>query len=53
MAKWYDRVSTSRLAGLLGLDAVTAEASVSGLVSDGVLYGKIDRPAGECAPQTL
>lgn len=46
LAKWYTRITTVRLAGLLGLDAATTEAAVSELAADKALYAKIDRPAG-------
>lgn len=46
LAKWYTRVTTARLASLLGLDAATTEAAVSELAADKALYAKIDRPAG-------
>lgn len=46
LAKWYARITTARLAALLGLDAATTEAAVSELAADKALYAKIDRPAG-------
>lgn len=45
-AKYYKRISTSRLAVLLGLPEDESERELSALVSDGDLFAKIDRPAG-------
>jgi len=46
VAKWYTRIHTARLAGLLGLDDATAEAVGSEMSGEKVLHAKIDRPAG-------
>jgi len=45
-AKWYTRLSSARLAALLGLDADTTESVVSELAADKAIYAKFDRPAG-------
>jgi hypothetical protein len=47
-AKWYTRLSSARLAALLGLDADTTELVVSELAADKAIYAKFDRPAGAC-----
>lgn len=45
MAKYYDRISTTRLAELLELPEADAESHLSALVSAKTVYAKVDRPA--------
>lgn len=44
---YYRRIRTSRLATLLSLDVSTTEQHISHMVSNGMLYAKIDRPKDE------
>jgi 26S proteasome regulatory subunit N5 len=50
VAKWYTRITSKRLASLLGLDTATSELVVSELASEKELgrsiFAKIDRPSG-------
>lgn len=50
IAKWYTRVTATQLAELLGLNAITTEAVLGELIASKSLYGRIDRPSGECRP---
>ena len=45
VAGYYRQIRLDRLAQLLQLDVARTELEISSLVSDGVLYAKIDRPA--------
>jgi 26S proteasome regulatory subunit N5 len=46
ISKYYHRITTARLAGLLKLSNDTAEEYLSELVSSKQLFAKVDRPAG-------
>lgn len=41
---YYKRIHLTRLAQLLGLDATRLEKEISIMISEGSVYGKIDRP---------
>lgn len=41
---YYQRITGTRLAQLLGLDTTRLEKEISSMVSDGAVYAKIDRP---------
>lgn len=52
---YYKRIRGARLARLLQLDSTRLEAEIAGMVSDGTVYAKIDRPKDLVrfsAPQT-
>lgn len=42
---YYKRIRGSRLAQLLQLEPTRLESEIAGMVSDGSVYAKIDRPA--------
>eukprot|EP01113_Clastostelium_recurvatum_P013575 TRINITY_DN1722_c0_g2_i2.p1 TRINITY_DN1722_c0_g2~~TRINITY_DN1722_c0_g2_i2.p1 ORF type:complete len:478 (+),score=169.31 TRINITY_DN1722_c0_g2_i2:28-1434(+) len=44
IAKYYSRISASRLSTLLDLQEEETEKFISDLVSQGIIYAKIDRP---------
>ncbi|PVU97023.1 hypothetical protein BB561_000845 [Smittium simulii] len=44
ISKYYSRISLERLAQLVSLDVASAEEKLCGLVVDGSVYAKIDRP---------
>lgn len=46
VAKYYSRITLSRLQILLDLDAERTQTHLSGLVSNRSVYARIDRPAG-------
>jgi len=46
VAKYYSRITTTRLSQLLFLNAEQTEEHLSELVSSGQLFAKVDRPAG-------
>lgn len=46
LAGCYTRLSSRRMAELLGLDAEAAEKALSEMVSDKLVWARIDRPAG-------
>jgi 26S proteasome regulatory subunit N5 len=44
VAQYYERINTPHFAQLLGLDEAELERFISDMVSNGVVYAKIDRP---------
>ncbi|KAK0524645.1 proteasome regulatory particle subunit [Tilletia horrida] len=46
ISKYYTKITLPRLSQLLDLPQAQAEASLAKLVSSGIVYAKIDRPAG-------
>ncbi|KAK0549255.1 proteasome regulatory particle subunit [Tilletia horrida] len=46
VSKYYTRITLPRLSQLLDLPQAQAESSLAKLVSSGIVYAKIDRPAG-------
>ncbi|CAD6886543.1 unnamed protein product [Tilletia controversa] len=46
VSKYYTRITLPRLSQLLDLPQPQAESSLASLVSSGIVYAKIDRPAG-------
>jgi 26S proteasome regulatory subunit N5 len=44
-ALYYKRIHGSRLAQLLNLQPLVLEQEIASMVSDGMVYAKIDRPA--------
>jgi 26S proteasome regulatory subunit N5 len=46
IAKYYTRITTSRLCSLLDLSPSETESYISDLVTSKTVYAKIDRPAG-------
>merc|ERR1712106_210644 len=43
-SQYYKRIHGKRLAEMLGLSPARLESEISGMVSDGGVYAKIDRP---------
>lgn len=46
LAKYYTRLTLTRLEQLLDLDSAACEAALSGLVTAKMVYARIDRPSG-------
>ena len=46
MAKYYDRITLARLTELLDLPPLTTERTLCKLVTDKIIYARIDRSSG-------
>jgi hypothetical protein len=46
LAKYFTRIRIPRMCEILSVDAGTAEAQLAEVVSSGMIYARIDRPAG-------